>query len=775
MKWGEFFLRFPPFSSRGKCIDPNDVPGRMKWVRGWWQPFTNSATGFATVAALATVLFVFLHYIGNQTPYAVVSEKIAAEFEAEPFAWGTRRRNFHNKWEYCYISAAVLAGARASATPVRDALLPPAIVLAPETGIGAADGGYCHALQRVVNDNQWLEPYGISESESGRMAHRQWFGAKALYAIGLRFLTVHQHHELIRVATYAMYAVLAAALLLVGWRALAVGSPVLMFGATLSGIEQLSDVAKGTPHVWAILTPALVALVLRLRSAAGTVRLFCFFAGMVASYLWSFDGGNFIAAALIGLVVWFHHAPLAPKSRAARAATCVFAHAAGFVVGVALSTLVKTAAAGGLQPAALFSAARIMLRIRAPEARDDASRDIGTWMEIVPIGVPDAAALIGITAITFGIAVAFAGYRAWRGDTKPLLDGLWISALGIGSLAHFALPNDLPFAASRLMYLPLALAWSVVVAVLLRTSRPVMHALAFLVLGGVLTLAGLLWQQSASTSLLKTIDSGPERLRKRALVHDHFNVYIQDHRLIYRRWECEDADLKRRFVLDLYPKHMADLPPERKAQGYISTTFYFIHHRWFTFSGDCIAIVDLPPFPIAKITTGNYCCYEGEQHWSATAQVDSPSPPAWLTVLPISQDGQLVFPAPFQTRLVGYAAEAGAGGNGSVDAGHAGLRLVLSSEGQQACAPEADMAPFHVHVFPWNADDLPAHSPYFHNADFLWHDLGDVVDGQCEATVPLPRWPIRRIGAGQHRGEEILWRVHIDLARPRELQAALGP
>lgn len=753
---------------------PNHMPVRMKWVWGWCRPFTNSATGFAAVAALATVFFILLHYIGNQTPYAVVSEKIAAEFEAEPFAWGTRRPNFHNKWEYCYISAAVLAGARASATPLRDALLPPAIVLAPEIDGGATGGGYCGALQRAINNNQWIEPYGISESESGRMAHRQWFGAKALYAIGLRFLTVHQYHELIRVATYAMYVVLAAALLLVGWRALAVGTPVLIFGATLSGVEQLSDVAKGTPHVWAILTPALVALALRLRSSAGTVRLFCFFAGTVASYLWSFDGGNFIAAALIGLVVWLHHAPLATKSRASRAVACVFAHAAGFVVGVALSTLVRTAAAGGLQPAALFSAAKIMLRIRAPEGRDDASRDIGTWMEIVPIGVPDADALISITAITFGIAVAFAGYRAWRGDAKPLLDGLWISALGIGSLAHFALPNDLPFAASRLMYLPLALAWSVVVAVLLRTSRPVMHGLAFLVLGGVLTLAGLLWQQSASNALLTTIDSGPERLRKRPLVHDHFDVYIQDHRLIYRRWECEDADLKRRFVLDLYPKHLADLPPERRAQGFIRTTFYFIHHRWFTFSGYCIATVDLPPFPIAKITTGNYCCYEGEQHWSASAHLDSPGPSAWLTVLPMSENGQLSFPAPFHLRLVGYAAEARAGGSGSVAAGGAGLRLVLLSEGRKACTPQEDVAPFHVHVFPWNADDLPAQGLSFHNADFRWHELGDVVDGKCEATVPLPRWPIRRIQVGQHRGEEILWRVHIDLARPAQLQAALA-
>ena len=747
----------------------------MKWARGWWRPSTNSATGFVAVAALAPVFFVLLHYIGNQTPYAVVSEKIAAEFEAEPSAWGTRRPNFHNKWEYCFFSAAALAGTRASATPLRDALLPPAIVLAPANDSSAVDGGYCSALQRVVNGDQWIEPYGISESESGRMPHRQWFGAKALYAIGLRFLTVHQYHELIRVATYAAYVALAAALLLLGWRALAVGIPVLIFGATLSGIEQLSDIAKGTPHVWAILTPALVALVLRLRSSAGAVRLFCFFAGMVASYLWSFDGGNFVAAALIGLVVWLHHVPLAIKSRAARAAACVLAHAAGFIVGVALSTLVKTAAAGALQFAILFSGAKIMLRIRAPEVRDDASRDVGTWMEIVPIGVPDADALISITAITFGIAVAFAGYRAWRGDAKPLLDGLWISALGIGSLAHFALPNDLPFAAARLMYLPLALAWSVVVAVLLRTSRPVMHGLAFLVLGGVLTLAGLLWQQSASTSLLKAIDSGPDLLRKRALVYDHFDVYLQDHRLIYRRWECEDADLKRRFVLDLYPKHLADLPPEHRAQGYISTTFYFIHHRWFTFSGNCIATVDLPPFPIAKITTGNYCCYEGEQHWSASAQLDNLSPPAWLTVLPMSESGQLVFPAPFLPRLVGYAAEAGAGGNGSVDAGRAGLRLVLSSEGEKACTTQEAVAPFHVHVFPWNADDLPAHSPYFHNADFLWHELGGVVDGKCEATVPLPRWPIRRIRAGQHRGEEILWRVHIDLAQPAQLRAALAP
>ena len=747
----------------------------MKW-RGWRRPFTNSATGFATVAALATSLFVLLHYIGNQTPYAVVSEKIAAEFEAEPFAWGTRRPDFHGPWEYCYFSGAVLAGSRDSATPFRDALLPRDLVLPPENDDSKARRDYCDALQRAVNDNQWIEPHGPYASASGRMAHRQWFGGKALYAIGLRFLTVRQYHEFIRVATYGAYVALAAGLLLVGWRALVVASPVLICGATLSGIEHFSDVAKGTPHVWAILTPALVALLLRFRSSAEAIRLFCFFAGMVASYLWSFDGGNFVAAALIGLVVWLYHAPMAIKSRAARAAACVLAHAAGFVVGVILSTLVKAVAAGVLHSGFLFSAAKIMLRIRAPEARDDASRDIGTWMEIVPIGVPDADALLSVTAVTLAIAVLFAGYRAWRRDAMPLLDGLWIGALGIGSLAHFVLPNDLSFAASRLMYLPLGLSWSVVLAILLRTSRPVLHGLAFLSLGGGATLAGLVWQQSATTALLETIDSAEGPLRKRLLFYDHFAVYLQNHRLIYQRGECEDADLRRRFVLELYPKHLKDLPPERRAQGYVFTTFYFIHHRRFTFSGSCIATVDLPPFPLAKITTGNYCCYEGEQHWRASAQLASRDPAAWLTVYPMFGSGQLAFPAPFLPRLVGYASEAGdaVGGGTADDAEPAGLRLVLSSDGEKACTPPQDVARFFVHVFPWDADDLPANR-FFHNADFGWAELGDVVDGKCEATVPLPRWPIKGIQAGQHRDQQILWRVYLDLAQPAQLQAALPP
>ena len=422
------------------------------------------ALGYVAATVLTTVSFVLLQYIGNQTPFAVVVEKIAAEFEAEPVAWGTRHQLGHSHYEYCYITSGVLVDSLPT-TPLHGALLPHTM----EVG--------CPNLQRFViaAKEAMAIKNALAEIELPHIPHihivpRQWFGSKALYAIGLRFLTIHEYHEFIRKLTYAAYAALALAVALLGWRAVAVASPLLIFGAALSGIEYLSDVPKGTAYAWAIFSAALVALLLRCPAvAASTTRLFCFVAGMVAGYLWLFGGANFVAAILIGLMAWLRYAPLAPRTRAARSAACVFAHTAGFVLSVGLAQVVRL----GDAAAWIGTVAKDIARILSPDGRDDQSKDIVTWTELLPFGIRETTLLIDATMVALGTALLVAGYRAWRRDWGAMQELLWIGALGLAWLVHFLLPNDLPYAAARLWYLPLALCWCALAAMLLRTPRPV--------------------------------------------------------------------------------------------------------------------------------------------------------------------------------------------------------------------------------------------------------------------------------------------------------------
>ena len=714
----------------------------MTLGRSRWRRLLRSAIAYGVVAVVTTVCFVFLHHLGNQTPLAVVAPKLVAEFKAEPMAWGTRWDNFHQPWEYCYISGAVLAGAMPSTTPLYDALDPR--ILDP-------DGSNCHELTRFASDpGQWafyrLAQLQEQDDESGlrklRMRSQQWFGSKALYAIGLRFLGVRQYHEFIRVATYAAYVILAAALLLLGWRVLLAASPLLLFGAAFSGIEHMSNVAKGTPYIWALVAPALLALLLRCaRVPAFATRLFCFFAGMVACYLWLFGGANFLAAVLIGLVAWLHGEPSAVKARAARSATCVLALAAGFVVGMAM-TVVKALPPGPIGPQTSQAIWADLSRIFAPLPHDLLGKEIGMWMEGLPLSVPAAHLLVVSAVIALGAALLTAGHRAWRRDWRPLQEVLWIGVLGISPLIHFLLPNDTAYATARLMYLPLALCWTAFALVLLRTPRAVVHAFVFLAVGCALAALRLAWEDRAATALLKRVDdAAPERLPN-PLMDGYFDVYLDGRQLIYHRDRCERGDMKRRIVVDVFPKDLTALPDEHKAAGRVRAMFYFASHRWFTFGEDCMAVVDLPTFPafpIAKIATERYCCYEGERTWQVAAILDRE---------PLRRAARTARTVPPIAR-------------GAFDIHRVGDDLVYLRE---PCAKEDVRLRFFLSVFPKQGAGRDGGGSELVNMDFDFFEQGVLDDGQCVAVKALPHYAIDRIHTGQF-GEGKEWKVEFSISQ----------
>ena len=90
-----------------------------------------------------------------------------------------------------------------------------------------------------------------------------------------------------------------------------------------------------------------------------------------------------------------------------------------------------------------------------------------------------------------------------------------------------------------------------------------------------------------------------------------------------------------------------------------------------------------------------------------------------------------------------------------------GRRLVYR---KQPCVPEETAFTFWLHLYPANPGDLPEERREygFDNRDFRFWEWGVSEGRECEASVPLPDYPIARIRTGQHLpGGERLWEVEI--------------
>ena len=84
---------------------------------------------------------------------------------------------------------------------------------------------------------------------------------------------------------------------------------------------------------------------------------------------------------------------------------------------------------------------------------------------------------------------------------------------------------------------------------------------------------------------------------------------------------------------------------------------------------------------------------------------------------------------------------------------------------KENCAPADAEREFILHLFPVDADDLPAaRREYgFDNRDFYFAWRGGFFDGNCITQVSLPDYPIARIRTGQHiSGGGTLWQAEIN-------------
>ena len=223
------------------------------------------------------------------------------------------------------------------------------------------------------------------------------------------------------------------------------------------------------------------------------------------------------------------------------------------------------------------------------------------------------------------------------------------------------------------------------------------------------------------------------------LISSVFDVYLDAGRLIYVKSSCTDVDSDARFFLHLDPADVSDLPENRKEYGFDILDFAF-SDRGGESDGECFAVVDLPEYEVAGMSTGQYTddglVWSGRYSVAAAAAVaaarellEKGVQPAVSSVFDVYiDDGALIYVKP-------------------------------------SCTDADRDARFFLHVNPVDVSDLPEERKEsgFDNLDFDFSDRGVESDGDCFAVVALPAYEIAGMSTGQYTPDRLVWSEKIDV------------
>ena len=135
---------------------------------------------------------------------------------------------------------------------------------------------------------------------------------------------------------------------------------------------------------------------------------------------------------------------------------------------------------------------------------------------------------------------------------------------------------------------------------------------------------GNLWEDGhsfAAAELPRVLN----RLRDRGVepvVRSHFDVYMDDDRLIYVREPCDASDVEAEFFLHVVPSSVDDLPPPRRESGFDNLDFVFETHG-LMLDGVCIASIGLPDYDIERIRTGQWDPEQQRDIWKEEFKVST--------------------------------------------------------------------------------------------------------------------------------------------------------
>ena len=252
---------------------------------------------------------------------------------------------------------------------------------------------------------------------------------------------------------------------------------------------------------------------------------------------------------------------------------------------------------------------------------------------------------------------------------------------------------------------------------------------------------GRVWGGIWNVRAAEVYNAFPESRKSsvRPAISSVFDVYLDAGKLIYMKTRCNAADHDARFFLHVNPVDVSDLPEERKEFGFDSLDFD-LRERGGESEGDCFAVVELPEYDIAHISTGQYTAdrlvWSGEY---GVATADAVAAAQDLLEKGVQPAVSSVFEVYIDDGRIVYA--------------------------KSSCTDVDRDARFFLHVNPVDVSDLPEERKEygFDNMDFNFSDRGVESDGECFAVVDLPAYEIASISTGQYTVEGRVWGEKIDV------------
>ena len=94
-------------------------------------------------------------------------------------------------------------------------------------------------------------------------------------------------------------------------------------------------------------------------------------------------------------------------------------------------------------------------------------------------------------------------------------------------------------------------------------------------------------------------------LPRKPLIRSTFDIYLREDMLFYFREPCDAEDRSAPFFLHVFPVDVDDLPDRRRRHGFDNLDFRFNSYG-MRLAEQCVALHELPDYPIARIRTGQY-------------------------------------------------------------------------------------------------------------------------------------------------------------------------
>ena len=90
-----------------------------------------------------------------------------------------------------------------------------------------------------------------------------------------------------------------------------------------------------------------------------------------------------------------------------------------------------------------------------------------------------------------------------------------------------------------------------------------------------------------------------------------FDAYMRGNALAYLKEPCDAGDAEARFFLHIFPAAPSDLPADRREHGFVNLDFQFAE-QGARIDDKCVALRELPAYPIERIRTGQFVSGEGK-------------------------------------------------------------------------------------------------------------------------------------------------------------------